>query len=116
MGASIFAFFVLKNFSFSLDELLNEATKIHQSKELILYPGKLISDPISVTYIVRSSSYFWYKLDYLILKTFYNGINYILISARILHFKYPYSLVFLYFNICYWFWCNNFNSGNAGPR
>ncbi len=47
MGASILAFFVLKNFSFSLDELLNEATKIHQSKELILYPGKLISDPIS---------------------------------------------------------------------
>ena len=47
IGASILAFFVLRNFSFSLNELLNEAVKIHQSKELILYPGKLISDPIS---------------------------------------------------------------------
>ena len=47
IGASILAFFVLKNYSFSLNELLSEATVIHQSKELILYPGKLISDPIS---------------------------------------------------------------------
>ena len=47
VGASILAYFVLKNYSFSLNELLNEAIKIHQSQELILYPGKLISDPIS---------------------------------------------------------------------
>ena len=47
IGASILAFFVLKNFSFSLNELLIEATRIHQSKDLILYPGNLITDPIS---------------------------------------------------------------------
>ena len=47
IGASILAFYVLKNYSFSLNELLSEATKKHQSEELILYPGKLISDPIS---------------------------------------------------------------------
>ena len=46
-GASILAYFVLDNFSFSLNNLLNEATNIHPTQDLILYPGKLISDPIS---------------------------------------------------------------------
>ena len=46
-GATILAYIVLGNFSFSLNNLLNEATNIHPSKDLILYPGKLISDPIS---------------------------------------------------------------------
>ena len=46
-GASILAFLVFKEFSFSLSNLLNEAVKVHESKEEILFPGKLISDPIS---------------------------------------------------------------------
>ena len=46
-GATILAFFVLKDFSFSLNEILKSATLIHESGENILFPGKLISDPIS---------------------------------------------------------------------
>ena len=34
-------------FSFSLNELLSNATQIHKSGKNILFPGKLISDPIS---------------------------------------------------------------------
>ena len=40
-------FLVLKDFSFSLDSLLDSATKIHDSGRDILLPGKLISDPVS---------------------------------------------------------------------
>lgn len=46
-GASILAFLVLKEFSFSLSEILSQAVTIHDSKQEILFPGKLISDPIS---------------------------------------------------------------------
>ncbi len=46
-GASILAYLVFKEFSFSLSNLLNQATVIHESKNEILFPGKLISDPIS---------------------------------------------------------------------
>ncbi len=46
-GASVLAFLVFKEFSFSLSNLLSEAIKVHSSKEEILFPGKLISDPIS---------------------------------------------------------------------
>jgi cation/acetate symporter len=46
-GASVLAFLVFKEFSFSLSNLLEEAVKTHESKEQILFPGKLISDPIS---------------------------------------------------------------------
>ncbi len=46
-GASVLAFLVFKEFSFSLSKLLKEAVMIHESNESILLPGKLISDPIS---------------------------------------------------------------------
>ena len=46
-GASVLAFLVLKEFAFSLDTILSEAVNIHESKKEILFPGKLISDPIS---------------------------------------------------------------------
>ena len=46
-GTSVLAFLVFKEFSFSLNKLLEEAVNIHLSKEEILMPGKLISDPIS---------------------------------------------------------------------
>ncbi len=47
LGATFLAFLVMKDFSFSLEKLLNSATKIHESGTNILLPGKLISDPIS---------------------------------------------------------------------
>ena len=46
-GASILAFYVLKDHSFSLNEILKSATMIHESGANILFPGKLISDPVS---------------------------------------------------------------------
>ena len=46
-GATILAFLVLIDFDFSISKLLLEATKIHSERESILFPGKLISDPIS---------------------------------------------------------------------
>ena len=46
-GASILAFLVFKEFSFNLSNLLFEAISVHESKTEILFPGKLISDPIS---------------------------------------------------------------------
>ena len=46
-GASILAFLVFKEFSFSLSGLLGQAVKVHPSKMEILFPGKLIDDPIS---------------------------------------------------------------------
>ena len=46
-GASILAFLVFKEFSFSLSNLLEQAVKVHPSKMEILFPGKLIDDPIS---------------------------------------------------------------------
>ena len=46
-GATLLAFFVLKDHSFSLNRLLVEATNVHESKDSILFPGKLINDPIS---------------------------------------------------------------------
>ncbi len=46
-GASVLAFLVFKEFSFSLSNLLKEAVFVHESKMEILFPGKLISDPIS---------------------------------------------------------------------
>ena len=46
-GATFLAFFVLQDYSFSLNKLLIAATNIHESKDSILFPGKLINDPIS---------------------------------------------------------------------
>ncbi len=46
-GASILAYYVFKEFSFNLSDLLNQAIIVHESKKEILLPGKLISDPIS---------------------------------------------------------------------
>ncbi|MFL2660327.1 MAG: cation/acetate symporter ActP [Alphaproteobacteria bacterium] len=46
-GTSVLAFMVFKEFSFSLGKLLEEAVNIHDSKDEILMPGKLISDPVS---------------------------------------------------------------------
>ncbi len=46
-GASVLAFLVFREFSFSLSNLLYEAVLVHESKMEILSPGKLISDPIS---------------------------------------------------------------------
>ena len=46
-GASILAFLVFKEFAFNLSSLLEQAVKVHESKMEILFPGKLIDDPIS---------------------------------------------------------------------
>tara|TARA_B100000242_G_scaffold48808_1_gene29107 strand:+ start:511 stop:2115 length:1605 start_codon:yes stop_codon:yes gene_type:complete len=46
-GASILAFLVFKEFSFSLSNLLEQAVNVHPSKMEILFPGKLIDNPIS---------------------------------------------------------------------
>ena len=46
-GATILAILVLNEYSFSISKLLNESTLVHPDKEFILYPGKLITDPIS---------------------------------------------------------------------
>ena len=46
-GATVLAFLVLDDFSFNISALLSEATKIHPDENSILFPGKLISDPIS---------------------------------------------------------------------
>ena len=46
-GASILAFFILKNYEFSLNNLFSSASEIHSSGINILFPGGLISDPIS---------------------------------------------------------------------
>ena len=46
-GATFLSYLVLKDFSFSLSNLLDEAVKIHDSGRSILFPGKLINDPIS---------------------------------------------------------------------
>ncbi len=46
-GATILAILVLNEYSFSISKLLREATIIHPDKQSILYPGKLITDPIS---------------------------------------------------------------------
>ena len=107
IGASILAFFVLKNYSFSLNELLSEATVIHESKELILYPGKLISDPISAISLgvalifgtAGSSSYI-------------DEIFYCPRCQKRQNFCFLCNIIdwlFLYFDICYRFWCNNFS-------
>tara|TARA_B100000287_G_scaffold391410_1_gene403044 strand:- start:581 stop:1630 length:1050 start_codon:yes stop_codon:yes gene_type:complete len=47
VGATILAILVLNEYSFSISNLLNESTLVHPDKEFILYPGKLITDPIS---------------------------------------------------------------------
>ena len=46
-GATILAVLVLKDFSFSLNSLLENATLVHESGKKILQPGNLISDPVS---------------------------------------------------------------------
>ncbi len=46
-GATVLSFLVLKEFSFSLTNLLDEAVNVHKSGLEILKPGKLITDPIS---------------------------------------------------------------------
>jgi cation/acetate symporter len=38
---------VLNDYSFSIGKLLEEASNVHPEKKSILYPGKLITDPIS---------------------------------------------------------------------
>ena len=47
LGASILAFFILKNYEFSLNNLFSSASEIHSSGINILFPGGLISDPVS---------------------------------------------------------------------
>ena len=47
LGASILAFFILKDFKFSLNNILSTASEIHPSGINILFPGQLISDPVS---------------------------------------------------------------------
>ena len=46
-GATILAIMVLNEYSFSISELLRNASLVHPDKSAILYPGKLITDPIS---------------------------------------------------------------------
>ena len=46
-GATVLSFLVLKEFSFSLTNLLDAAVKAHKSGIDILKPGKLVADPIS---------------------------------------------------------------------
>ena len=46
-GATALAAMVLNDYSFSISKLLDEASNVHPEKKLILYPGKLITDPIS---------------------------------------------------------------------
>ena len=46
-GATALAVMVLNDYSFSISKLLDEASNVHPEKKLILYPGKLITDPIS---------------------------------------------------------------------
>tara|TARA_B100000989_G_C19519998_1_gene463681 strand:+ start:1043 stop:2584 length:1542 start_codon:yes stop_codon:yes gene_type:complete len=47
LGASILAFFILKNYEFSLNNIFSKASEVHSSGTNILFPGQLISDPIS---------------------------------------------------------------------
>ncbi len=47
LGATALAVMVLNDYSFSIGKLLEEASSIHPEKKSILYPGKLITDPIS---------------------------------------------------------------------
>jgi len=47
LGATALAVMVLNDYSFSIGKLLEEASNVHPEKKSILYPGKLISDPIS---------------------------------------------------------------------
>ena len=47
LGASILAFLVLKNYEFSLNNIFSTASEIHSSGNNILFPGQLISDPVS---------------------------------------------------------------------
>ena len=46
-GASLLAFLVLQNNDFSFNQIFINATNIHSDGINILFPGKLISDPIS---------------------------------------------------------------------
>ena len=46
-GASVLSFLVLKEFSFSLTNLLDAAILAHKSGVDILRPGKLVADPVS---------------------------------------------------------------------
>ena len=47
VGATILAFLVLNLFNFDLNLLFGKATEVHEQKINILFPGQLISDPIS---------------------------------------------------------------------
>lgn len=47
IGATILAFLVLQGNDFSFNTLFKNATLIHQNGEDILFPGQLISDPVS---------------------------------------------------------------------
>ena len=47
LGATALAVMVLNDYSFSIGKLLEEASNVHPEKKSILYPGKLITDPIS---------------------------------------------------------------------
>ena len=47
LGATALAIMVLNDYSFSIGKLLEEASNVHPEKKSILYPGKLITDPIS---------------------------------------------------------------------
>ena len=47
LGTTILAFLVLSTFNFDIDLLFSKATQVHEKKTEILFPGQLISDPIS---------------------------------------------------------------------
>ena len=46
-GATLLAFLVLKNNSFNIEILFQKATQVHKNGKDILFPGQLITDPLS---------------------------------------------------------------------
>ena len=110
IGASILAFYVLKNYSFSLNELLSEATKKHQSEELILYPGKLISDPISAISLGVALIFGTAGLPHILMRFFTVPDAK---SARISAFYDTSFIGYFTFYFCDRFWGNNFSTDNS---
>ena len=83
---------------------LNEAVKIHQSKELILYPGKLISDPISAISLGLALIFGTAGLPHILMRFLQFP------TLKVLEFQRFYATSFidiLHSNICNWIWSNN---------
>ena len=103
-GATILAFLVLINFDFSISKLLLEATKIHSEKESILFPGKLISDPISAISLGLALIFGTAGLPHILMR-FFTVPN--AKSARVsAFFCNHFYWIFLYLNFRNRFWCN----------